>query len=90
MALYTGLRRPDAIGLVASLSAAPHFGKPLTAMLAEVDRLPMRKLHIDCGTRWAYDQPRMDDSTNFNKILMAIAARKMHFLSHFLSVSRLF
>ncbi|MBI4178538.1 hypothetical protein HY522_03820 [bacterium] len=76
-ALYAGLRRPDAMGLVAAVSASPHFGKPLTAILAERQRLPLRRLYIDCGTRWAYDQPRMDDSTGFNKTLMAIARRRM-------------
>lgn len=75
--LFIGMRRPDAIGLVAALSGAPHFGKPLGAILAEHRRLPMRKLYIDCGTRWSYDQPNMDDSTAFNRNLMAIARQRM-------------
>lgn len=77
VSIYVGLRRPDAIGLVAALSGAPHFGKPLDSILAEQRRLPMRKLYIDCGTRWAYDQPQMDDSTAFNRTLMLTARRRL-------------
>ena len=76
-AICVGLHRPDAIGLVAGLSAAPHFGKPLGQILAEHKRLPMRKLYIDCGTRWAHDQPQMDDSTAFNRGLMGVARPRM-------------
>ncbi|OGH56364.1 MAG: hypothetical protein A3G34_13290 [Candidatus Lindowbacteria bacterium RIFCSPLOWO2_12_FULL_62_27] len=76
-ALFAGLHRPDAIGLVAAMSGAPHFGKPLDAILAGYRQLPMRKLYIDCGTRWAYDQPRQDDSTAFNRALMSIARARM-------------
>ncbi len=77
VAILAGLYRPDAIGLVAGLSGAPHFGKPLTEILSERQRLPMRKLYIDCGTRWAYDQPRMDDSTAFNRNVMSLAYSRM-------------
>lgn len=75
--IYAGLRRPDAMGLVASISASPHFGKPLGSMLVAHLRLPMQKLYIDCGTKWAYDQPNMDDSVEFNKGLMALARRRL-------------
>lgn len=75
--IYVGLRRPDAIGLVAALSGHPHFGRPLGAILAEHNRLPMQKLYIDCGTRWAYDQPNGDDATAFNRNLMSVARSRM-------------
>lgn len=77
VSLYAGLRRPDAIGMAAGLSGAPHFGKPIGDILAERRRLPMRKLYIDCGTKWAYDQPQMDDSTAFNRNLISIARARM-------------
>lgn len=78
-AICAGLHRPDAISLVAGLSAAPHSGKPLDQILAEHRRLPMKKLYIDCGTRWAYDKPYDfgGDSTAFNRNLMSLARARM-------------
>lgn len=77
VSIFAGLHRPDAIGMVAALSGAPHFGKPIGDIMAEHRRMPMRKLYIDCGTKWAYDQPHQDDSTKFNCNLMAIARHRM-------------
>lgn len=77
VSIFAGLHRPDAIGMAAGLSGAPHMGKPLPTLLAERDRLPYRKLYIDCGTKFAYDQPHMDDATEFNRTLMNIAGARM-------------
>ncbi len=77
--IYAGLRRPDVFGLVAGMSAAPHFGKPLPDILENYPKLPMRKFYIDCGTKWAYDNPSAfgGDSTAFNRRLMTIARSRM-------------
>lgn len=76
-ALSVGLNRSGSIGLVAALSAAPHFGKSLVDDLRGCKRLPMHRLYIDAGTKWAYDQPHMDDSTGFNRALIAAARPRL-------------
>lgn len=78
-ALAAGLHNPESIGNVAALSAAPHFGEPLTTTLARHRHIPLRRLYIDCGTRWAYDNPHGfgGDSTDFNKSLMGTARARM-------------
>ena len=79
MALYAGLHRPDVITKVAAMSAATHMGKSLDHMLAERRQLPMKRLYIDCGTRWAWDNPYGfgGDHTQFNRKLMDIARHRL-------------
>lgn len=78
-AVSAALFRPDTFGLCASFSAAPHAGEPLEAMVAKRQRLPMRKLYIDCGTLWAHDNPHGfgGDSTAWNLNLIKIAGARM-------------
>ena len=75
-ALYAGMRRPDAFGLVGSLSFAHVPGDPVRAAMQASGTLPVRRLYADCGTRWAYDQPQRDDSTDTTREVIAIAAEK--------------
>jgi enterochelin esterase-like enzyme len=83
-ALQAALFRPDVFGLSASFSAAPHFGEDLGTMIAKRKHLPMKRLYIDCGTRWAYDNPSGfgGDSTRWNAHMMMLAARRLP-KSHF-------
>ena len=78
MALYAGLRRPETFGLVASLSAYPHWmGPQIGDVMAERRSLPMDRLYIDCGTMIAPDLKHEDDSVGFNTWLMGIARSRM-------------
>lgn len=67
-ALYSGLTRPDAFANIAAMSASPHFGKSIESMIWESRALSLRRLYVDCGTRWAYDDPYNfgGDNTAFN------------------------
>ena len=78
-AVSAALFRPDVFGLCASFSSAPHTGEPLSTMLEKRERLPMRKFYIDCGTKWAYDNPNGfgGDSTAWNRNLMGIASKRL-------------
>lgn len=78
-ALTAALFRPDTFGLCGSFSAAPHFGESLDSMMKKRRVLPMHKLYIDCGTNWAYDNPRGfgGDNRAFNQNLMRIASRRL-------------
>jgi S-formylglutathione hydrolase FrmB len=84
LAIIAGLFRPDVFGLCASFSAAPHFGESPSAMLAKRKHLPMKRLYIDCGTRWAYDDPFNygGDNTKWNAHMMTLASHRLP-KSHF-------
>ena len=75
-ALYAGMRRPDAFGLVGSISFAHVPRDPVRAAMRASATLPIRRLYADCGTRWAYDQPHRDDSTGATREVLAIAAER--------------
>ncbi len=79
-ALGVGILRPDAVGNIGAMSAAPHFGKPLPKWISERRFLPLRRLWIDAGNRWAYDDPYSydGDETSWNRNLIAVARRHMH------------
>lgn len=79
IALYSALHRSDFFGKCALMSSAPHMGKPLSAMIKDHKRIPLSRLYIDCGTRWAYDDPFGSgfDNVRFNRGLMREAAARM-------------
>lgn len=75
-ALYAGMYRPDAFGLVGSLSFAHVSNDPVRRSMRDAAALPIRRLYADCGTRWAYDQPQRDDFTGTTREVIAIASEK--------------
>jgi pimeloyl-ACP methyl ester carboxylesterase len=75
-AIYAGLKRPDTFGLVGSLSYADMPDDPLRKWMGALAKLPFKRLYIDCGTRWAYDQRSRDDFTSTTRELIAIAREK--------------
>ncbi len=75
-ALYAGMYRPDTFGLVGSLSFAHVSDDPVRRSMRASAALPIRRLYVDCGTRWAHDQPHRDDFTGSTRELMAIASEK--------------
>ncbi|MDD5556181.1 MAG: alpha/beta fold hydrolase [bacterium] len=75
-ALFAGLARPDAFGLAGSFSYGEVPDDPVRRRMASLRALPMRRLYIDCGTRWAHDQPGRDDHTETTRALIALAREK--------------
>jgi predicted alpha/beta superfamily hydrolase len=75
-ALYAGLKRPDVFGLVGSLSYGRTPNDPVMRRMDALRALPIRRLYIDCGTRWAYDQPHKDDHTDTTRELILLARAK--------------
>ncbi|PKN01425.1 MAG: hypothetical protein CVU77_04810 [Elusimicrobia bacterium HGW-Elusimicrobia-1] len=74
--VYAGLFRPDVFGLVGSLSFAYLPKCPARTDMRARAQLPFARLYADCGTKWADDQPRRDDSTPSTKDLVNIAKEK--------------
>lgn len=75
-ALYAGIRRPDAFGLVGSLSYAYVPRDPVRKSICALRTLPIGRWYTDCGTRWAYDQPHRDDHTAVTRELIALAVER--------------
>ena len=74
--VYAGLFRPDTFGLVGSLSFAYLPKCPIRNDMRSRQQLPFVRLYVDCGTKWAADQPNRDDSTNSTRDLINIAREK--------------
>ncbi len=75
-AVYTALKRPDAFGLVGSLSYAYVKGNPQIKTIEEMSRKPFHRIYVDCGTRWSHDQPKRDDYTGITRKLISACSRK--------------
>ncbi len=78
VSVYAALRRPDVFGLVGSLSFAYIKGNPEIRLIEGLHRRPFRRAYIDCGTKWAPDQPHRDDFTAITrKLIRACSDRWM-------------
>ena len=75
-AVYAGLRHPETFGLVGSLSYPGVPGDPVLERMRSGSSLPMLRLYADCGTRWSYDQPDVDDFSDVTRDLVGIARDK--------------
>jgi hypothetical protein len=74
--LYAGFHRPDVFGLIGSFSYAFSQEDLVRQKMLSSRSLPFRKFYLDCGTRWAFDQPDRDDYTSLTRELIRLAREK--------------
>lgn len=76
VSVYAGLRRGDIFGLIGALSFAYIRGNPQLKEIEALHKRPFRRAYIDCGTRWAPDQPHRDDYTLITLKLLKICRER--------------